>query len=164
MYWVSPSRKVYKVTFWLSEPWGSESVAPLEWLVVLERWAKVVTVHFPWGEWDRVPTLTWLKSERLTYSSAPPPQSGRWPGPRRLQESPLRPSSLRGVSLDGLDAALELLGKQVTGSPTVGAGGALQPRAQRPQQRRLHVLAELELERTLWRVSLDHVGSFIPWD
>lgn len=68
----------------------------------------------------------------------------------RVVSGNLRSSPLPSVRRD---AAPELLGKQVTGSSTVGVCGGLQRGAQRPEQRRLHVLAELELQgkiRSCW--------------
>lgn len=69
---------------------------------------------------------------------------------------------MRVLSLDSLDALLQLLGKQVTGSPAVAAAGAPQRCLQRLQQRRLHVLQELELERNRQSEDNSSAGLFIP--
>lgn len=54
----------------------------------------------------------------------------------------LASSSLWDVLLNRCDALFKLLGKQVTGSSTVGVGGGLQCRFQRLNQRLLQVLSK----------------------
>lgn len=113
----------------------------LGWLWTL-CWAKVVSVHFP-SRSER------QKNPQHLTCSTEEGSAVTWAEACRVSGI-LCPSSLRAVSLGRHDALLQLLSKQVTGSPAVRACGALQRRFQRPKQRRLHVLAELELKRNLF--------------